>query len=113
MTSLDLASHPQARFRIDTFLVPASARAEFDSAARRNLDFIRTQPGFLGHWVFEKTAGPGRFDVVTVAAWESQEAIDRAGAAVRAYYQRIGFDPPAFMAARGIGGEIGTFRGVP
>ena len=110
MTSLDLTSHPDARYRIDTFSVPASARAEFDAAARRNFEFIRAQPGFLGHWVLEKTAGPGRFDVVTVAAWESQEAIDRAAVAVRAYYQRIGFDPPAFMAARGIAGEIGTFR---
>jgi heme oxygenase (mycobilin-producing) len=110
MTSLDFPSHPQVRFRIDSFSVPEPARAEFDAGAARSFTFLRTLPGFRGHWVFEKTGGPGRFNVITVAAWESQEAMDRASTEVQAYYQRIGFDPRAFRAARDISSEIGTFR---
>ncbi|HET9155764.1 MAG TPA: antibiotic biosynthesis monooxygenase family protein [Myxococcaceae bacterium] len=113
MLSIDPASHPDLRFRIDVFAVPDSARSEFQAAMTRNLAFLRTRPGFRGHEVFERTAGPGRYDVVTVAVWESQAAMDRAAAGVRDYYREIGFDPAHFMAERGIAGEVATFRAVP
>ena len=113
MLTIDPDAHPDLRFRIDVFAVPGSARSEFERAMTRNLAFLRTLPGFRGHEVFEKTAGPGRFDVVTVAAWESQQAMDSASVAVRDYYREIGFDPAPFMAERGIAGEVATFRALP
>lgn len=42
------------------------------------------------------------FDVATIAAWESLEAIARAKERVTAYYERIGFDMPAAVARWGV-----------
>jgi heme-degrading monooxygenase HmoA len=78
---IDLKNHPNLRFRIDSFSVPAIARSEFDGAMNRNLAFIERLSGFHGHYVFEKTSGPTTFDVITIAVWENDEALEKAGAA--------------------------------
>lgn len=87
--TLDFENHPQVRFRIDNFSVPASARADFQAAMQRNFAFIQTLPGFQCHLVFEKASGPSTFNVVTVAVWESPEAIEKAIVAKRDYYEKI------------------------
>src|SRR5215471_17800755 len=94
---LDFDKHPNLHFRIDSFNVPAAARDEFNAAMQRNFEFIQTLPGFQWHLVFEKTSGPSTFNIVTIAVWESPEAVERATADVRAYYARIGFNPPEAM----------------
>jgi hypothetical protein len=99
--TLDFEKHPQLRFRIDNFAVPASGRADFQAAMRRNFAFIQTLPGFLWHLVFEKASGPSTFNIVTIAVWESPEAIEKAIAAVRAYYEKIGFNPAVATAEWG------------
>jgi heme-degrading monooxygenase HmoA len=103
-------SNPNFRYRIDAFQVPEATRPEFEAAMQRNWAFLRTLPGFLGHRVLVKSAGPSRFDLVTIATWESEEAADQAGKAVRAYYARIGFDPAVAMEQWGVKGELGFFR---
>lgn len=108
--TLDVTSHPDRRYRIDAFSVPTASRAEFEAAMHRNLVFIAKQPGFLDHVVFEKTTGPTTFDIVTMAIWDSQGAIDAASASVRAYYQQIGFDMPATMARLGITASLGYYQ---
>src|SRR5262249_53996099 len=107
---LDFDKQPTMQFRIDSFSVPAAARAEFEAAMRRNLAFIQTLPGFIGHLAFEKTSGPSNFNIVTVAAWESPAAIERAILAVREYYGRIGFDPARATQEWGIAAEIGQYE---
>ena len=111
--SIDLQAHPNQQFRIDAFTVPAASRAEFEAAMRRNLAFLEKLPGFRGHTVFEKTSGPTTFDIVTIAVWESPEAIARAGEKVRAYYQSIGFDMPAMLARWGVTAALGSYRAPP
>lgn len=86
-TAIDWNRHPELYFRIDSFVIPDAVREEFDATTRRNLAFIRTLEGFRGHVVFEKRAGDAKFNLVTVAAWENREAIERAGKEVRADYQ--------------------------
>ena len=98
------------RFHVDTFSIPDAAHAEFEAAMRRNLAFIETLPGFRGHVVLEKTTGPAAFNVVTIATWESNEALEKAGVEVRSYYQKIGFDASAALARWGATVERGTFR---
>ena len=112
MITIDLESDPELQFRIDNFSVPEGARAEFEQAMHRNLAFLETLPGFRGHLVFEKTSGPTAFNVATIAVWQSKEAIDAAGATVRAYYESIGFDAAALMSRLGIKAEIGNFQAV-
>lgn len=108
--TIDLDQHPNRSFRIDAFAVPAAARGEFEAAMRRNLAFLETVPGFVGHMVFEKSGGPSTFNIVTIAVWESSEAQENAGTQVRAYYQRIGFDLPATLSRWGVRAELGNYR---
>jgi len=104
MTSLDLDPHrrPGQRFRLDSFSIPDEAREAFEAAMRRNMAFIRTLPGFCGHLAFEKRAGDSPFNLVTLAVWESQEALERAGAEVRAHHAQIGFDMAGMLRRWGI-----------
>jgi len=97
-------------FRVDSFYVPEAARAEFEATMRRNMAFIETLPGFMGHVVLEKTSGPTRFNFVTIAGWASDEALENASAAVRAHYEKVGFDRAAMLARWGAEAEIGEFQ---
>jgi heme-degrading monooxygenase HmoA len=107
---IDLENNPKQCFRIDSFFVPDAARAEFEAQMRQNLAFIETLAGFRGHVVFEKTSGPGAFNLVTLAVWDSSDAIEKAGLAVRAHYQKVGFDMPALLARWGAKAELGNFH---
>ena len=104
---------PRLRYRNDSFTVPEASRAAFDAAMRRNMAFIQTLPGFLGHTRYEQVEGPSVFNIVTVATWESPEAVENAVKEVRAYYQRIGFDPPVELARWGARAELGFFTAAP
>jgi quinol monooxygenase YgiN len=113
MLGREPAGNPKFRYRIDAFQVPEASRAEFEAAMNRSMTFLRTLPGCLGQAVFVKAAGPTHFDVITMATWESQEAVDQAVEQVKTYYRSIGFDPPAAMARWGVKAELGFFRAVP
>jgi heme-degrading monooxygenase HmoA len=108
--SIDPFRHPEQHYRIDNFTVPADAREAFEAAMRRNVAFLETLPGFLGHVAFVKTGGPGAFDVATIAAWESAAALERAVAAVRAHYAEIGFDMRTALEQWGAAAQCGNFR---
>jgi heme-degrading monooxygenase HmoA len=113
MTTTDrplIESAASLSFHVDAFSIPDAAREEFEAAMRRNMAFIEALPGFRGHLVLEKTGGPTAFNVVTIAAWESSESLDKAGVEVRTYYQKIGFDRSAALARWGATDEQGTFR---
>jgi heme-degrading monooxygenase HmoA/ketosteroid isomerase-like protein len=102
---VDTRRAPTAVYLIDTFRVPAAAREEFDVATQRNRAFIRTLPGFRGDAMFHGQRAVGSstgFDVVTIAVWESREAIAAAKDKVAAYYADIGFDLAALLARTGI-----------
>lgn len=98
---LDTSRAPSGVYLIDTFLVPAAARAEFEAAMRRNREYIRTLAGFRGDAVLLKKQGAA-FDIATIAVWESVTAIARAKEQVAAFYERIGFDMPATLARWGV-----------
>jgi hypothetical protein len=111
--TVDLQARPNLQFRIDALFRSGRVRSEFEAAMRRNVTFLEALPGFLGHVVFEKTTGPSTFDIVTIAVWESSEAMAAAGEKVRAYYQSIGFDMPAMIARWGVTAEIGNYQAPP
>lgn len=48
--------------------------------------------------------------MVTLAVWESQEAIDQAATAVRAHYERIGFDRAASLERWQVRSELGGYE---
>jgi hypothetical protein len=110
VVTVDAVDNPNLRLRIDTFSVPEASRPEFLAAMRRSMAFLRELPGCRGALAFEKVAGPTAFQIVTMAAWESPEAMEAAGERVRAHYRSIGFDPAATMARLGVRAEMGAFR---
>jgi heme-degrading monooxygenase HmoA len=108
--TIDLQSNPNLQFRIDCFSVPGASRPEFEAAMRRNLAFLETLPGFLGHVVYERTNAASTFDIITIAVWQSPEAIEAAGEKVRAHYQSIGFEMPSMLARWGVKAALGYYR---
>ncbi len=100
--TLDPARTPAPAVRLDAFILPEAARAPFLARMEENLAFIRTLPGFQGHVVLEKQAGEGAFDLVTLATWDSPEALEAAGRAVRAHHQQRGLDLPGLLAGWGV-----------
>lgn len=96
-------------YRIDKFKVPELARAEFIQKMQVPREFIRTQPGFIEDFVFEQTGGPGEFNFVTVAVWESANALDTARQAAAAKYREIGFKPAELFDRLGIEADIANY----
>ncbi|WP_174489009.1 antibiotic biosynthesis monooxygenase [Myxococcus sp. CA040A] len=108
--TIDLEQNPDIQFRIDRFSVPDAARPELEAAIHRSTQFLRTQPGFLGHIVLERRNDTSGYNLMTVAAWESPDALDKAGAEARAYYERIGVDVPAMLSRLGVKMERGNYH---
>lgn len=106
--TIDLDKHPNLQFRIDQLQVPAAVRAEFDAAMARNLAFIERLPGFHWHLAFEQTSGSSTSNITTIAVWDSPEAIAKAQTEVRAYYERIGFEPREMFERLGITASMGN-----
>jgi heme-degrading monooxygenase HmoA len=97
-------------YRVDKFVVPASAREEF---LRRVLDthqVLRRQPGFVRDSILEQVSGPGRFNIVTVAEWQDQASIDAARAQVLKAQAESGFNPQETIARLGIETDIATYK---
>lgn len=86
--TIDPDKDPAHGFRIDAFFVPErrvlSSRKQCDATCRSSKQL-------LGSWgtVSSRRQGPSTFNVVTLAKWESREALKISGAKVRAYYQGI------------------------
>lgn len=100
--TLDPGRTPAQAVRLDAFLLPEAARAPFLERMAENLAFLRTLPGFQGHVVLEKRRGEGAYNLVTLATWDSQEALDAAGLAVRAHHQQLGLDLAGTLAGWGV-----------
>ena len=98
---IDARRAPDGVYLIDTFVVPASARVEFEAAMRRNREYIRTLEGFRGDAVLVRKQGES-FDIATIAVWDSPAAIAQAKDRVAAFYERIGFDMRAAIASWGV-----------
>lgn len=56
---------------IDTFTVAEASKAELVEQARGTAKFLRTLPGCVEGYIYEKTDGD-RNDVVTTAVWQDQ-----------------------------------------
>lgn len=86
------------QYFIDKFLVPKQGIDEFRQRTAANRAFIHKLPGFIEDAVYERNDENGDLVVITVAQWQSEEAVNRAKAAVQEYYKQIGFNPPEMIA---------------
>lgn len=95
---------------VDTFVVPEEAREEFVERVNVNRRFIRTLPGFVEDHAYERTDEQGNTIYMTIAVWESEDALDQAKAAGREEYQKQGFDPAEMMERLNITMEREVYR---
>lgn len=82
---------------IDTFIVPEESKTALLERTRGIQTFLKTLPGFVEGYVYEKKAGASRHTIITTAVWESKEALESAQKVVAAEYQRQQFNPQEFM----------------
>lgn len=99
-------------YRVDKFKVPDPARDEFVRKVRETHEFLHTLPGFVEDFVLEQTGGPGAFNFVTVAVWDSADAIDSARKAMMARQKASGFDPQATFSRLGIEADLAIYREI-
>lgn len=97
-------------YRVDKFVIPASARIEFLERVTATHDLLTKQPGFLRQLLLEQIAGPGEFNVVTLVEWESQEAIEKAREAVIEMHRQAGFNSQEMFVRLGIRADLANYR---
>ena len=78
---------------IDTFVVPGESKAAFVEQTRRIQSFLKTLPGFIEGYMYEKAAGENRINFVTIAVWQDDASYENARKAALAEFQRIGLNP--------------------
>jgi Uncharacterized enzyme involved in biosynthesis of extracellular polysaccharides len=101
-----------AIYRVDKFVVPEAARDEFLARIRETHELLRRQPGFIRDAILEQVAGPGKFNIVTIAEWQDQAAIDAARDVVRRAHAQRGFSPQETMKRLGIEADIADYRAL-
>ena len=82
---------------IDTFVVPEESKSMFLDQARQVQAFLRTLPGFVEGFLYERIEGNSRFNVVTTAVWDNEAVYENAKKATAEEFQRAGFNPQAMM----------------
>lgn len=87
----------KAIFIIDYFLVPEDAREAFLERVAISRDFLRSLSGFIEDHAYEKIAGEGKFNYVTIATWENEDVLENAKKIVAAEYKKQNFNMPAFL----------------
>lgn len=97
---------------IDKFVVPAAAKKEFYERVHINRAMIKKLPGFIEDAVYEYTDDKGQLICVTVALWQSKEALAKAKETVQAEYKKQAFDMPAFIQRLGINVDRGVYTRV-
>lgn len=94
---------------IDSFVVPDASRPALLETSRAIQNVLKTMPGFVEGFVYEKRAGDGGHNVVTTTVWKDEDAFENAKRAVPARLQGLGINPAEKMKALGVQIERGVF----
>lgn len=97
-------------YRIDKFNVPDTARQEFMERVYSIHEFLRTLPGFVWDAILEQSGGPGEFNIVTIAVWDSPEVVEAARKMATARYEEIGFNPQELITRLGIKADMANYQ---
>ncbi len=81
------------RALVDIFVVPEESKPEFLEGAHGVQRFLKTLPGFVEGYLYEKRDQQGRCNYITVAVWESEEALESAKKATAAEFKKRDYDP--------------------
>ena len=97
-------------FRVDSFVVPAAAKAEFVAQVHRTHELLRTLPGFVQEQLLEQDSSSEACRIVTLVEWSGADALESARAEVMKFRAREGTDPRQLMARLGVQADLGEFR---
>lgn len=109
MARKKVASRTKRVYRVNKYVVPPQALAEFLGNTRKIHDLLRALPGFVQDFVLEQSAGPGEFNYVTIVEWESLESIEKAKTAVTAMQRRLRLNPDRMFARLGIKADLANY----
>lgn len=98
---------------IDKFIVPQESLATFLVEVRKSASFLRTIPGFVEGFIFERRDGASRHNVVTTAVWRDEEAFANAKKTAKAEFDKRGFNPQEIMTRLKIEMERGVYERSP
>jgi len=98
---------------IDVFIVPQESKAAFAERTHSIQSFLKTLPGFVEGFVYEKRAGENPYNIITTAVWENEEAFGNAKQAVAAEFQKQNFSPQEVMNELKVEGERGIYERFP
>ena len=73
---------------IDIFVVPAESRQPFLERSRKVQSFLKTLPGFVEGFLYERKEGESRYNYLTIATWENEERFENAKAIVAAEFKK-------------------------
>lgn len=98
---------------IDQFTVPRAAKARFLERMQINRELLRNLAGFLDDAAYERTDDKGNSIILTLACWESKEALANAQQQVRDSYEKEKFDVIEMLQQLDIQMERGLFTEIP
>lgn len=98
---------------IDRFVVPEESKARFLEEVRKSAGLLRTIPGFVEGFVYEKTTGESSANVVTSAVWKDEAAFQNAKNSAAEGFKKIGFNPAEIMKALNVRMERAVYRRSP
>lgn len=98
---------------IDEFIVPEESKGTFLQQVRKSAAFLRTLPGFVEGFVYEKTEGESRQNVVTTAVWKDEEAFQNAKKTAADEFKKIGFNPAEIMKSLRVEIKRAVYRRSP
>ena len=98
---------------IDQFMVPETAAEEFLRHVHFSARIVKTRPGFVEGYVYQRAMDDGQVNVITTEVWASESAMQEARKSVAAEFTSIGFDPPAIMQRLRVQMQRATYQRSP
>ena len=98
---------------IDTFVVPEASRLALVEKAKESAAYLRTLPGFVEGYIYEKTSGESSHSIVTTAVWQDQAAFENAKKSAAAEFQRKGFNPQEIMSKLNVTVQRAVYQRSP
>lgn len=98
---------------IDQFAVPAAAVGEFLEKVHFSANIVKTRPGFVEGYVYQRAAEGGLVNIITTAVWASESAMQEARKSVASEFAAVGFNPPEIMQRLGVQMQRATYQRAP
>jgi heme-degrading monooxygenase HmoA len=98
---------------IDIFVVPEESRQPFLERSRKVQSFLKTLPGFVEGFLYERKEGESRYNCLTIATWESTETLENAKKAVAGEFEKQGYDRVATAKKLNIESQRAVYERSP